>query len=244
MLKIYTSLLLLLAAGLLLNGCQHDSDSARLAQAGSNRSDRVWLEPVPSVIGLTGRSVMSCPAGKCVVLHFPPVDLKEEDAVEILTDDPSVAASEVELYHDPSGRWCQDDPHAVTNTFNCCTYAVGDVVGLTTDDWISPEPTGATCYTVPMQVILDSYFWRVRAYQRPFEHVAVDPTLHADDVLCFASTGGPVLTFCHAGRICKKDGENWIISKFGSGPLVRTTIRAAVVEYDDYFDEIWVYRAK
>lgn len=230
--------------GGLLSGCDSGTPSREHAEHAGANPDREWMEPVRTMIGLTGRSILRCPAGDCIVLHFPPVRLDNREALEIFKRLPDIAEEDAEVYLDPNSRWCQQDAGHATNTFNCCTYAVGDVVGLTTADWISCDPIGNTCLINPMQVLLDSYFERVKVYRQPFMGMETDPALQADDVLCFVNTSSPRPTYCHAGRVCKKDGTNRLISKIGEGPILRTSIKAVAMRYSADFDEIWVYRAR
>ena len=118
-------------------------------------------------------------------------------------------------------------------------------MGLTINDWIKPTADGDTYYTVPMQVILDSYFDRIMIHRRPirdWEAIATDTRLQANDVVCFVDTGNTLPAFAHAGKVSKKDGRTcWSAS---SGPIIRSTIKAMAVEYSKTFDQIWIYRAK
>jgi hypothetical protein len=230
--------------GGLLSGCYFGTTSGERAEHAEATADREWMEPVRTMIGLTGRSLLRCPAGDCIVLHFPPVRVDNREALEIFKRLPGIAEEDAEVHLDPNSRWCQYDARYATNTFNCCTYAVGDVVGLTTDDWISCDAIGNTCFTNPMQVLLDSYFERVKVYRPPFIGMETDPALRAEDVLCFVNTASPRPTYCHAGRVCKRNGTNRLVSKIGEGPILRTSIKAVAMRYSAGFDEIWVYRAR
>jgi len=200
------------------------------------------------MIGVTGRSILTCPTGDCIILHYPPAAVKPNDLSQFLAGDPDTPDDDGELYSDPSGRWCQaGESYTALNSFNCCTFAVGDVVGLTPDDWISPTRNGDTYFTLPMQVILDSYFERIQVYKYPIADWAVlesDPQLRAGDVICLMNVRSDWLAYAHAGRICKKNGKNWVISKFGAGPIVKTTLEAIGREYAHISNEIRIYRAK
>lgn len=238
-----TSLLLIAICTCLLGACR--SDSTTDAEQGEEVAVREWLEPVRSMVGVTGRSVLSCPTGECIILHFPPAKVDNKGIEESLHHVPNVTSDDIELIVDANSRWCRlDDEGASASTFNCCTYAVGDVAGLTPDDWVAPDSTGLTCYTVPMQIILDSYYTRVKVYLPPFDGIENDTAIRAEDVLCCVNTEGPLPTFCHAGRISTINGEHRLISKFGAGPLFRTSIKTVTQEYAGAFDEVWVYRAR
>ncbi len=120
-------------------------------------------------------------------------------------------------------------------------------MGLTPDDWIAPIANGDTYFTVPMQVILDSYFDRITVYKRPIHDWSVierDGRLQPQDVICCVDTTTPLIAFVHAGRICKKGDKNWVLSKFGAGPIIKTNIQVVASNYSDMFNEIWVFRAK
>jgi hypothetical protein len=245
----YAFYLWVTAAILTTAGCTDSRTSGDTASVHSRTPARKWLEPVRTNLGITGRSVLKCPAGDCVVLHYPPQRYTTAEQARYLRQDPSRPNSEAHLYHDPDNRWCQTDAlYPVNNTFNCCAYAVGDAVGLTVDDWIAGEATADTRFINPMQVLLDSYYKRVKVYDQPgpsLGRIANDRELRDEDVLCFVDTRGshgPV--FNHAGRICKRNGINWLVSKYGSGLLVCATIRTVAREYADSFDQVWIYRQK
>jgi len=234
--------------GLVVVAGQFRSTTQAVGDTAVAAAERVWLEPVRTLAGITGRSVLECPAGSCIILHYPPLHVDLGDLRGFLEESAQTTDEVAEIYSDPANRWSwAETAYRTNNTFNCCTYAVGDVVGLTTDDWVAPSASGDTYYTVPMQIILDSYFDQIRTYRDPsngWEEVVLDTHLREEDVLCCVSTEGRRPDFAHAGRICKKNGTNWLLSKFGSGPIVRSTLRKVASEYDGLFDQIWVYRAK
>jgi hypothetical protein len=209
--------------------------------------ERYPLEPIITHVGLTGRSVLACTAGYCVILHYPPAPVEIEDLTSVLEDDPHSDQDNGEVYDDPRSPWCSPNvvPSAL-NTFNCCTFAVGDVVGLTPRDWIRPIPSGDTYFTAPMEVLLDSFFRRVKIYPAPksdWSRIENDSDLQEDDVICFVAVGREYTTYTHVGKIFKRLDKNWIISKFGAGPILRTTLRATAAKFSDQFDQVWVYRA-
>lgn len=222
--------------------------------------ERYHISPVPTPSGLVGRSVIECPAGPCIVLHFPPTGLKPEESREmqefvarLLTGDPATSEDDGELFCDQQGRWCQGtDDEVIQSTFNCCTFAVGDVLGLTTDDWIMPLKYGLADNTLPMQVVLDSYFESVRHFRVEdvafdWTRIELDAELRQTDVVCFVQTvltNGVSTRFVHAGRIWKHEGRNWLVSKIGDGPILVTPIETLAREYVGDFDIIQIHRVK
>lgn len=215
--------------------------------SGEATGKRLWIEPVRTATGIMGRSILVCPSGDCVIFHFPPVWTDTTDLDSFIESVPEDLAKEIEVYDDPSNPWCRAGMTEVTsNMFNCCTFAVGDVVGLSPRDWINPGPNGDTYYTAPMQVILDSYFARVKMYAIPtvdWRRLEQDVAIHPGDVVCFMKTRdrGPQLV--HAGKIRRSQGKNELVSKLGVGPIVRSSLRAVAAEFADDTNEIWIYRA-
>jgi hypothetical protein len=192
--------------------------------------------------------VLPFSAGTCVIFHFPPTYSTRASLDRILkteADSPDCAA---ELIVDPRDMWaCASASPALACTFNCCTYAVGEVAGLSVNDWLPSEASGDTLQTVPMQVVLDSFFDRIRVYRQPLEDWSVvegDQSLRAGDVFCLVDSSGATPAYIHAGKICKRNGRNWVDSKLGPGPVVRSTVKALVVEYSKSREELWIYRQR
>lgn len=229
-----------------LLGCGTEVVPSLLGSSAADRPERRWIDPIRTSMGITGRSVLTCAAGDCIVLHYPPLPVAKDNLRNMLELDPDTPADEVELCEESWEEWYAPSPLGVTlNTFNCCTFAVADVVGLTRNDWVRPSATGDTYYTVPMQVILESYFHPVRTYHGPvipWGIVEEDDQLREDDVLCYTRTDLPAIQFAHVGKIVKVDGRNRLLSKYGSGPIVRTSLELLGNVLVGEFDEIQVYR--
>lgn len=51
--------------------------------------------------------------------------------------------------------------------------------------------------------------------------------LHSGDIVEFSIGSGPHATILHMGRILKTDAGNVLLSKFGRGPIVQSTLEAA-----------------
>jgi hypothetical protein len=159
--------------------------------------------------------------------------------------DPATEEDDGAFFFDEKSPWVSI--YYTQCTFNCCSFVVGDVVGLTVRDWIAPAPSGDTDGTVPMRVLLDSYFREVRVYKEPiadWRSIHQDATLQQDDVLCYVKTSGPTPEVIHAGRIWRINGVNWLVSKMGTGPIVRATIQSTGALFPGAFDEIQVYRRR
>ncbi len=242
------SLMLVVAASSL--GCDHRSTGewSLPIDVPEVIGERRRIEPIRTHLGLTGRSVLACPAGYCVILHYPPAPVDIEDLTDVLEGDPASDEDNGELYYDPNSRWCTAAAMGeARNTFNCCTFAVGDVAGLTPEDWIVPIPSGDAFNTLPMDVILNSYYQRVQAIEGPrinWQAIERDDSLQTDDVLCYVRTTDQYVCYTHVGKIWKQDGRNWLISKFGAGPIIRATVEATGQGFSGEFDKIWIYRQK
>jgi hypothetical protein len=228
-----------------LSGCE---ENVGIVLQPDTTLERRIIDSVGSEQGLTGRSILACPAGDCIVFHYPIKNVSQEDLAVILEGDPDSEKDNVELFYDENNNWTRRANYVdIQSTFNCCTFAFGDVAGLTTSDWIAPNPSGETENTVPMQIILDSFFQLVRVYKGPitnWEIIHEDKLQRENDVICYVPTRYEPPAFLHVGKISKKNDRNWLISKLGAGPIVRATIETMANYYHNEFDEIRVYRKK
>ena len=80
MIKLVSHLLFFTAMVCVANGCgsKLPSEQDSIVAAGQ---PQIWIEPVRTNVGVTGRSVLHCSAGECIILHYPPtfVDIKNLD---------------------------------------------------------------------------------------------------------------------------------------------------------------------
>ncbi|MEQ9408548.1 MAG: hypothetical protein RIK87_12510 [Fuerstiella sp.] len=190
-----------------------------------------------------GRTRCDFPAGPCIVLHYPEVPTKI-DAFDILRGDDFG-----EVVFKPGNVWYagQEDGYC-SSTFNCCTFAVCDYVGLTTADWIATDPM-ADGFPTPIAVIIDSYADLICEYSIreaiDLQEFLKDGRLRDNDVVCFerASAESDPLRrrFTHVGRVQHHNGVNRLLSKFGQGPIARTNLRFPYRMYPGA-DLIRVYR--
>ena len=104
---------------------------------------RTGGEPVRRAKCIAVRSILLCPAGECVILHFPPA-WTNKTGVDCYTESvPADLRREIAVCRDAAAPWCRAGWRDVAgSTFNCCTCAVGDVMGLTPVDWIEPNASG------------------------------------------------------------------------------------------------------
>ncbi len=107
MVKSLYNWLLVIVPITLAAGCQDDGQAPPPASKVAQRQDRVWLEPVRSMIGVTGRSILQCPSGNCIIMHYPPAAVDLGDVGELLAGDPNNPDDDGELYDNPDDRWCQ-----------------------------------------------------------------------------------------------------------------------------------------
>lgn len=209
--------------------------------------------------GFTARSVISCPAGECIVLHHPPkfvrtkgfidgqlIDDYEREMNILLIGDPDTSDDDGEILSDKPDEWSTADAiGGMMVTHNCCTYAIGDVVGLSESDWIAPNAFDATDHTVPMQILLDSYFELIRSAattEIEWQRLDRDDSFEEGDIFCLVFTKGGQQQFTHVGKIQPERGRNWFIGKFGQGPVIRSTLSAVAEAYRGRFEGICVYR--
>lgn len=201
------------------------------------------MDSIQTGRGLVGRSVISCPAGECIILHYPLRPLTEEQRSDYVN---TRTMREGRLAETVSPLWSPASSFgSVNGTFNCCTYAVGDVLGLSSSDWLAPNASGDTEDTVPMQIVLDSYYSVVRSYPGPkidWESIQEDGDLRDDDVLCFVNTSAAKDEYAHVGRIRKRDSANWLVSKLGVGPIVESPIEATGSDFAGQFNDVRIYR--
>ena len=238
----------LLAAGALLAGCSTPGSSSGtrsvlprpperpIAAAFSTRLDR----SIP-------RTVLDCPAGECILVHFPPRTYESSAKMDdVLEADPASDRDDGTVYRDPAGFWTSPDPGRLSQ-FNCCAFAVGDLVELTPTDWLCGDANELTDGTIPMEVMLESYFSVIADFEPPYSSVAIrafagDTRVRDGDVVCFIGSRGP--DYCHAGRVRKRRGDNWVLGKFGEDPILWTPIQSIAQAYEGLFDQVRVYRFK
>ncbi|KAA5546172.1 hypothetical protein FYK55_04560 [Roseiconus nitratireducens] len=203
------------------------------------------LAPIPTPIGVSGRRLFRFGEDECVVIR-PPVELVGEvERQQYLGADEETDL--VRQVLSPGNRWHTDPsrPEEQT-TFNCASFAIGDVIGLSRADFINPRAVAFTNMQNPARVLLQEYFYRLETY--PLAAVEWDEldtleSLGDDDVVVFA-THGKDDEYVHLGKIAKVHGRNRMVSKMGRGPIVRGTIQRTAQEYEGRFDEIQIYRRR
>ncbi len=211
---------------LVLVGCADQNEPAALR------------EPLPSVHtkqGLTGRTLLPLPAGPCVIFHFSPAD----EAVEVGS---GMARISLEQLSDSERRLVA---RADTSTFNCATFALCESVPLTARDWVDPIRRLDTYYTNPALAILDSYFEQVGGYALPVtDWTSLDSAdaIQDRDVVCFVSAQADQELITHLAKVHKQDGRNWLFSKLGGGPVVKSGFEPLMRTFGG--NHILVYRPK
>ena len=82
------------------------------------------------------RTALECPAGYCILLHFPVrEDYQASSMDDLLEGRPGTDADDGEVVTEEGTQWHVDVPSQLAQ-FNCCAYAAGDVVGLGPGDWL------------------------------------------------------------------------------------------------------------
>lgn len=127
---------------------------------------------------------------------------------------------------DNNWTWSQACP---TN-FNCHALAIGSQVGLTPDDWLEGSASLVTLHVNPAQLILD------RCFQE------VDSQVNDDDVVVLRDT--KLDNLVHSGFLKTLDGTQYVVSKFGEGPVCLTTFQVLAEIYKTRFDKLQFFRKK
>lgn len=178
---------------------------------------------------IVGRSVLSCPAGECVVEH------RVQEWTPISSLSVYVQNDFAELVFEPGNPWYRgQDAGRCSATFNCATFAVAEHVHLTSNEWLGTTPT-FDGYPTPIAIILDSYFtpiceWSIaQAIDNNDNEFETDERLRDGDVLAFESISPKSdrtrRIFTHLGLVKRQDELNRLLSKFGQGPILLSDLK-------------------
>ena len=193
------------------------------------------------------RTSLECPAGNCILLHFPVrEDYQSSSMDDLLEGRPGTDADDGAVVTEEGTQWHVDVPAQLAQ-FNCCAYAAGDVVGLGPGDWLCGEVNPLTDGTNPMQVLLESFYEKVADFAPPFNSRAIEAfeTSHLirdDDVVCLVGSRGP--DYPHAMRIRDRRDRHWVVGKFGEDPILWTPLETVGGAYEGQFDRVWVFRLR
>tara|TARA_B100000029_G_scaffold494573_1_gene558482 strand:+ start:961 stop:1746 length:786 start_codon:yes stop_codon:yes gene_type:complete len=204
---------------------------------------RATERTIASIDG-TGRSMLNCPAGNCVLFHFSSDDTGTIVSMGAPVDHVSFRELFSKKTTNISDSWLNGQENL--ETFNCHTYATGPAVGLTVRDWTHGDAHPLTGFSNPMGVILSSYFEQLgneTANHDGLRRIEMDDSLRTDDIICFVDQG-ETTRFVHSGRIRKQDGRNWIVSKFGSRPLLLSRLAPTFAVYAKEVNEVRTYRLR
>lgn len=203
----------------------------------------VTLDPAPTPIGYSGRTSFRFSRGECIVLR-PPIELVGEDDWQLYNgvDEEKGLVRHIlpvgDRWHVESNR-----PEQLT-TFNCATFAIGEVIGLTRADYLNPQAASFLNGQNPAHILLQEFYSRYATYPLAginWQQLDEIATLQENDVVVFA-TGGSDREYVHLGKITKWKGRNRMVSKMGRGPIVRGTIKTTAKIYEGRFNEIQIYR--
>ena len=187
--------------------------------------------------------MLDCPAGECILVHFPiREDYIPDKMSDLLVGQEGTTEDDGEILQ--VERWT-GGPVGRLSQFNCCAFAVGDWVGLRPTDWLCGEVNKLTDGSNPMQVMLKSYFRQIAEFPPPFtssaiEAFATDSRLQDEDVVCLVGSRGP--DYPHAMRIKRRKGHNWVLGKFGEDPILWTPLETVGGAYNRQFDQVQVFR--
>lgn len=237
----------LLAAGGLLLGCQRKQKTplVSVTPIPRERPPEQSLSPAwsPKHRIEVPRTVLECPAGDCILVHFPiRKDYVPDGMTDLLAGQAGTTEDDGELFE--SARWTGGPPGRLCQ-FNCCAFAVGDWIGLGPTDWLCGEVSGLTDGSNPMHVMLKSFFRQIAEFPPPFatsgiEAFATDSRLQDEDVVCLVGSRGP--DFPHAMRVKRRKGRNWVLGKFGEDPILWTPLETVGGAYEGQFDQVQVFR--
>lgn len=212
---------------------------------------RLRLSSAPHTSGVTGRSLLTLPAGQMVVLHVPPNEEHSEPNAPVLVGDPAdtdddgeiVEFSQVQSYRTPEERTVH------LTAYNCAAFAFADLPGFRLDDWIEPVASEATFYLVPAEIVLNSYFDQTGEIAIPIGDIEPPADLKtADcrigDVIAFVAQVGEQTEYVHFGKVEIRDGIMLVVSKVGKGPIIRARLRNYLAEYQGQVNSLRFYRRK
>lgn len=230
-----------------LAGCD---PAAPVAPASSSRGSRPREKVLPAVYSQrhkvdVPRTVLECPRGPCILLHFPVrADYRPDTMEDLLAGLPETKSDDGQIIAADGTAWHVERPAQLAQ-FNCCTYAVGDVIGLGPGDWLCGDVNPLTDGTNPMQVVLDSYYRQVAEFPPPFSEEAIksfekSKVLRDDDVVCLVGSRGP--EYPHAMRVRRRRDHHWVVGKFGEDPILWTPLSTVGAAYEGQFDQVSVFR--
>ncbi|MCA9126026.1 MAG: hypothetical protein KDB22_03035 [Planctomycetales bacterium] len=181
------------------------------------RWERVSLPSVRGTHGLTGRSMIYLPAGPCIVLRYPPLTPPAYDmeGYRTLTSKDPSSTDRLLAYGSLS-------------TFNCATYAFGEVLDLQPDEWIEPLARLDTFYSIPAQVVLDSFYDLVANHQieqLDWSTLEQDQGFRDGDVIVYSKLVHGKEMIVHLGKIARQDSINKLHSKLGNGPIAESSLQ-------------------
>lgn len=219
--------------------------SSAIASRHKGRFAVETLSPIPTPLGISGRKLYRIRGSECVVLR-PPTELVSQEEQQRFSGI-DLEATFVRQEFPPGSPWhIEPNRPEDQTTFNCATFAIGEVIGLSHADYLTPQAVSFTNGENPAHVLLQEFFDCVATF--PLAAIQWDKldtlaSLRDHDVVVFA-THGSNEEYVHLGKIVKRQGHNRMISKFGRGPIVLGTIQHTVQAYEGGFDEIRIYRRR
>lgn len=195
--------------------------------------------------GYIRRFRLQLPQGECVVLKPAIQFLSLQDEQDQLMGDPNTPEDDIEKHQeDPDSRWYAADRSELT-TFNCATYALGRSIGLSKSDWLEPAGTNWTDGRSPAAAVLHNYYEWLATYpvsDPAWKTLESSSLFRRGDVVAFV--GNKQGEFVHFGRIAMLHGRRTLVSKMGSGPIVRGTVHQTARNLRVPVTEVRVYRLR
>jgi len=188
-----------------------------------------------------------CPSGKCVAFFrnrgnvdaFVP---KAGEIEKVLEGNPQNKDDNGFLYLDPDSPLCQISDQKKSN---CHAFAFSKFIELDPTQWISGFYLPRTGPAPPVATLTSEFFalkQSIQVSELQDSDFAKDANFVDGDLVQFRRGSGRRLVVLHSGRIFKKDGENWVISKLDGGPILVTPIRSLLNRYTEPSDKVEIYR--
>ncbi|MBX7144523.1 MAG: hypothetical protein K1X79_08750 [Oligoflexia bacterium] len=195
-------------------------------------------EDIPELKGFA--QIYTYPGGvKVPVLHCP-IQLTDPDPDNLRKILFAVPDKHGEVLDPLTSPWADPSKQAF---FNCHAFALGETLGLTPNDSVNGARVNSLGYENPVGLLLPKFFdlkcsFEGETLNAPaFTHHA---SLSSGDRIFLVNSDGPSIEHLHSGRLVKRNGENWVVSKLGEDPLVVTPIDTLLLVYPTTRIEAWV----
>jgi hypothetical protein len=131
--------------------------------------------------------------------------------------------------------------------YNCHAFTLGEVAGITPDDWINGFSNLRCNNHNPVHDALSRFF--DKAYEIPLrgrniDERSINEMMHDGDRIFFARASGDSAEYVHSGIFMRIAGQNCLVHKLGEYPLTINSVSSVVNNYPEVFDRLEGYRPK